>query len=210
MKGFHPLGRFRPGTVVITKDTKKPAPDFITRNGVVYEKTAQSKFQEILRKARGGDVEYVSYPRPTQMGDPVSPTMRQQLWRIAASPVPIYWSGMLYESQVVAEGMPYACGLNGASVRCLWNRGMLDVDKETRFITPSKRAAVFVVESEHTHEALRWKAMQELNDEVAAAIAAYKANPTEVPEPYAHVRVKDVAPRMREILARSENTGAPT
>jgi hypothetical protein len=100
---------------------------------------------------------------------------RALLHRIAAAPMPLRWAGLTSRAQRVEAGLEYAPPLHAGSVAgLLWKR-LLVTDGEDRVLRVAEGYQPQLDPETLRTEALRWRAIVEIDAEMRAWWAAWRA-----------------------------------
>lgn len=198
--------------------TRSPPARRIVKDGLIYELSPVSAHQFEIARLRAEAVE-ACHPPATRRGERMSPAQITLLQRIIACPVPLHWSGMLWRRSGQAAGLAYAPGLNSASMRCLWQKGIIESapGKTPELIRATQRAGQYEMPGRVAYERLRWRAVIELDAELRVAWDAYRAAERVVYQaskagqsyvkhglepPPVQAKVQDIQARMRVIRDR--------
>ncbi len=163
------------------RDPDKMPPREIVRNGYRYVMEASSQYNAILERERR-KADLLAWPPPEKVGLPMSPTQEETLHRIAASPSPVTWSGMLFMHSAFYHGsnaIPLAPKLGGRTIANLWHRGLLRRVKSEELtgdviVLSSPRGEREIKGGLLAFERRRWFALQQLGRELAAEWREYR------------------------------------
>lgn len=200
-------------------------PRRIVRNGLTYELTPQSAYHSLIDRLQAEAAE-ACHPPATRRGERITPAQIALIQRIIACPLPLAWSGIFYREGAIAEGLAYAPQLHGASIRCLWQKGMIEsASPKTRdIIRATQRAGQYEMPGRVAYERLRWRAIIELDAELRSAWEAFRAaesiiyQAAKAGQPYEQhglerppfqARIRDIRARMRVIRDRESAAGGP-
>lgn len=181
------------------------APRTIRQHGRVYEMTAHSLWDEILQE-KYRESEEIAWP-PRVDRTPISSAQRTMIQRIAACPVPIHWSGVLYHHGARAD-IPFAPHISQRTVACLWRKGMLTRNKKKRFegdtITLSERGREHEMPTRVAYERLRWQAIIECGADLAVRWEAYRNSGCLDNRPYQRPTEREIRDKTRVVYEREK------